>query len=230
MTVHILSAGAAKGLVHGAAPAFGQASGHAIEGAFGAVGAMREKYAALEPCDVIVLTAAMIAELMRDGEVLEGSARDLGRVRTGVAVLAQGAVPPIADRAQLRAALEQASDVYLPDPQRATAGIHVMKVIAQLGLAEVLAPKIRAFPNGAAAMAAMAGAGDARAIGLTQVTEILYTEGVRLAGVLPAEFELSTIYTAGVTRRAADPALAARLVAFLGGLESLALRRAGGFE
>ena len=230
MTVHILSAGAAKGLVHGAAPAFAKASGHAIDGAFGAVGAMREKYAALEPCDVIVLTAAMIAELMRDGEVLEGSARDLGRVRTGVAVPAQGAAPPIADRAQLRAALEQASAVYLPDPQRATAGIHVMKVIGQLGLADALAPRIRAFPNGAAAMAAMAAAGDARAIGLTQVTEILYTEGVQLAGALPAEFELSTVYTAGVTRRAADPVLAARLVAFLGGPESLALRRAGGFE
>ena len=230
MTVHILSAGAAKGLVHGAAPAFAKASGHAIDGAFGAVGAMREKYAALEPCDVIVLTAAMIAELMRDGEVLEGSARDLGRVRTGVAVPAQGAAPPIADRAQLRAALEQASAVYLPDPQRATAGIHVVKVIGQLGLADALAPRIRAFPNGAAAMAAMAAAGDARAIGLTQVTEILYTEGVQLAGALPAEFELSTVYTAGVTRRAADPVLAARLVAFLGGPESLALRRAGGFE
>ena len=230
MTLHILSAGAAKGLVGAVAAEFERASGHAIAGAFGAVGAMREKYMAGEPCDVILLTAAMIGELEAAGEVAAGSARDLGRVRTGVAVPEGAPVPRIDDRGGLAAALEAASAIYLPDPLRATAGIHVMKVIGALGLADALASRIRAFPNGAAAMAAMAGAGDARAIGLTQVTEILYTAGVRLAGPLPAQFELATVYTAAVTRRAADPALAARLVALLGGPDSLERRRAGGFE
>lgn len=230
MTLHILSAGAAKGLVGGVAAGFERATGHAIEGAFGAVGAMREKLAAGEPCDVILLTAAMIAELEGAGEVAAGSARDLGRVRTGVAVPEGVPVPPIGEPAALAAALAGASAIYLPDPQRATAGIHVMKVIGALGLADALAPRIRAFPNGAAAMGAMALAGDPRALGLTQVTEILYTAGVRLAGPLPAQFELATVYTAAVTRRAADPALAARLVELLGGQDSLALRRSGGFE
>ncbi len=67
-------------------------------------------------------------------------------------------------------------------------------------------------------------------IGCTQVTEILYTDGVRLAGVLPSEFELATGYTAAVAARSADPERARRLVALLSGEGSRDLRRAGGFE
>jgi molybdate transport system substrate-binding protein len=236
MTLHILSAGAAKGLVGALAGEFERATGHDIAGAFGAIGAMREKYLAGERCDTIILSAAMIRELAAAGEVDPGSIADLGRVRTGVAVPAGAPLPPVGDAAQLREALARARAVYFPDPQRATAGIHFMKVLGELGLAQALGERLRAFPNGAAAMAEMARAvqagelAPADAIGVTQVTEILYTPGVQLVAPLPAQFELATVYTAAVTRRAADPSLAARLVALLSGPQSAPVRAAGGFE
>jgi molybdate transport system substrate-binding protein len=67
-------------------------------------------------------------------------------------------------------------------------------------------------------------------IGCTQVTEILYTPGVRLAGLLPHEFELATVYTAAVCARAQEPLAAAEFVRMLAGDEATALRQAGGFE
>jgi ABC-type molybdate transport system substrate-binding protein len=67
-------------------------------------------------------------------------------------------------------------------------------------------------------------------IGCTQVTEILYTDGVRLAGVLPAGSELSTEYAAAVVARAAEPEIARRVVQRSGGAPTLAVGRAGGFE
>ena len=39
-------------------------------------------------------------------------------------------------------------------------------------------------------------------LGCTQVSEILYTEGVELVGPLPARFELSTVYSGAVATHA----------------------------
>ena len=60
--------------------------------------------------------------------------------------------------------------------------------------------RLRPYPNGATAMRALAGARRTSPIGCTQVTEILNTPGVALVGPLPKQFELATVYTAGVQR------------------------------
>jgi molybdate transport system substrate-binding protein len=69
-----------------------------------------------------------------------------------------------------------------------------------------------------------------RPIGCTQVTEINNTPGVALVGVLPREFELATTYSLGVSARATVPAVARKLVGWLTGPESAALRSRAGFE
>jgi molybdate transport system substrate-binding protein len=68
------------------------------------------------------------------------------------------------------------------------------------------------------------------AIGCTQITEILYTPGIELVGPLPVEFELATVYSAGIAARAAQPDAARRLIELLAGPDSRALRAEGGFE
>jgi molybdate transport system substrate-binding protein len=78
-------------------------------------------------------------------------------------------------------------------------------VLRRLGLHDRLAHRFATFPSGAVAMRELAASSDDVPIGCTQVTEILYTDGVRLAGVLPSEFELATGYTAAVAARSADP-------------------------
>ena len=79
-------------------------------------------------------------------------------------------------------------------------------------------------------MREMAQAGERGSIGCTQVTEILYTPGVQLAGVLPPEFELATVYTAAVCSAAREPKAAADLIGLLAGPDAAAVRLAGGFE
>jgi molybdate transport system substrate-binding protein len=230
MKLHILSGGAAQGLVAALAPDFEGATGCRVEGTFGAVGAMRERLLGGTPADILILTEELIGGLERDGRATAGSAVPLGVVRTGVAVRAGAAPPPIGDAVSLAAALRGADAIYFPDPERATAGIHFKKVLDGLGLAAELAPRLRPFANGAAAMAAMAGARDAAPLGCTQVTEIRATAGVALVGPLPKEFELATIYAAAVASDAAAPDLARRFVDRLAGAASAALRRRLGFE
>ncbi len=229
-TLHIISAGAAKGLVEGLAPGFEQQHGIAARGQFGAVGAMKEALMAGDACDVLILTQKLLEDLARDGRIDGTSIRPLGRVYTGVAVPEGAPTPAIDDEAALRASIEAATAIYLPDPVRATAGIHFAAVLDRLGIRQQVQARLRAYPNGATAMAEMARAGDLRALGCTQATEILYTRGVRLVGLLPKAFELATIYSAAVAMGAANASAAAAFVDALAAPANAALRKSGGFE
>jgi len=229
-TIRLLSGGAAQGLVRQLQDRFLAASGYQIEGGFGAVGAMRDKLLAGEPCDLVILTQALVDQLIGGGHVIAGSQTPLGVVKTGVAVKAGETAPDVTTAAALKAALLAARGVYFPDPVKATAGIHFMKVLQALGIAEALAARLRSFPSGATAMREMVQAGEAGLVGCTQVTEILYTPGVQLVGLLPSEFELATVYTAAVCSAAREPQAAADLIRLLASPETAAIRSAGGFE
>ncbi|WP_341915171.1 substrate-binding domain-containing protein [Polaromonas sp. YR568] len=228
--LHLLSGGAAKGLVSALQARFLAQTGLAIEGRFNAVGMMRDQLLAGAPCDVVILTDALITQLTDSGHVVPGSARPLGVVKTGIA-MKDGAVPPLLENeAQLRQALLSASAVYFPDPVKATAGIHFMNVLKQLGIDVELGARLRPYPNGAAAMQALSQAGEPGAIGCTQVTEIIFAPGVQLVAPLPKAFELATVYTAAVCSQATQPQAAATLIALLTSEEVAGLRSAGGFE
>ncbi len=228
--VNVLSGGAAQGLVTQLAARFRELAGADIAGQFGAVGVMKDKLLAGEHCDVLILTEALIQQLTAGGHARVGSARALGIVKTGVAVKDGEALPDVSTPDALKAALLGATGIYFPDPVKATAGIHVMKVLKALGIDEELGSRLRPFPNGATAMREMSQAQEKGLLGCTQVTEILYTPGVTLVADLPKAFELATVYTAAVAENAGDAALAARLIELLCSDEAAGLRRAGGFE
>jgi molybdate transport system substrate-binding protein len=230
MNLTILSGGAANGLVSSLAPQFKAETGADIDGTFGAVGAMRDKLIGGASADMMILTAALIAELTKAGHVAAGSAADLGTITTGVAVRSGDPRPAVGDADVLRAALRAADGIYFPDPKLATAGIHFAKVLERLGIADEVAPRLRTFPNGQTAMAALAAQQGGRPIGCTQITEILNTKGVALVGDLPPEFALATVYTLGVCTRARSPDLARRFAALLTGEASRDLRRKLGFS
>jgi len=154
----------------------------------------------------------------------------LGAVRTGIAVRDGDSLPDVNDAAALRATFTVANAIYLPDPERATAGVHFIKVLQTLGIHRDVAARLRPFPNGAAAMRALADEGGRGDIGCTQMTEIRYTRGVTAVGPLPAGLDLTTVYAAAATRHAEDAAVARRFVALLTGPRSEEIRVAGGFD
>jgi molybdate transport system substrate-binding protein len=228
-TLHILSGGAAQGLVSQLQPAFEAQHDCRIEGTFGAVGLMKDKLVAGAPCDLLILSQALIQDLAAQARADAASARPVGLVKTGVALKNGRAPVKLASEADLKALLQAASAIYFPDPNKATAGIHFMKVLQALGLAEG-SGKLRTFPNGATAMAALAQAPEADAVGCTQVTEILFTQGVQLTGLLPPPHELTTTYTAAVAANAKEPELARQLIAALTAAEAAPTRRDCGFD
>jgi molybdate transport system substrate-binding protein len=228
-TLHILSGGAAQGLVGSLAAKFKAMTGFDIGGEFGAVGAMADKLRKGTPTDIVILTSAILAKLADEKLVVPASISDVGLVETALAVRSRDPKVSVTDAATLRAAFLAADAIFVPDTKASTAGIHVAKVLEQLGIAGEVAARLKIYPNGATAMRQMAASDAARPIGCTQSTEIISTEGVVLSGSLPKGCELATMYTAGVTTQAAYARPAQALIDVLVGADQQASRSAAGF-
>jgi molybdate transport system substrate-binding protein len=227
--LNILSGGAAQGLVAGLAPDFKKLTGFDIAGEFGAVAVMAEKLRNGTAADIVILTAKMIADLAGERLVVRVSIADVGLVETAIAVRTRDPKVGANDAASLRAALVAADAIFVPDTKASTAGIHVSKILQQLGIADDVAARLKIYSNGATAMRQLAASEARRPIGCTQSTEIISTPGVMLSGSLPPGCELSTVYTAAVTTRAAHAKQAQSLIDLLIGAEQRELRERAGF-
>jgi molybdate transport system substrate-binding protein len=205
------------------------ATGAELHAEFMPVGALEQKLLAGERCDVVVSTQAMLEAFAGEGRVDGATTALLGRVHAGIAARAGARAPAIDTADGLRAALAAAKRIYVPDPERATAGRHFVKVMREMGLYGALSPRLSVHGSGVAAMTALASSDDG-CLGSTQVTEIRGVPGVTLIGALPAPFDLVTTYAAAVCANARDPELARRFVAMLVAPAAASLRSAAGFE
>lgn len=226
--VKVLSAGAAEALLRSLAPQFEAVNGCSIDSEFGNAGVVAGKLKAGEAADLVILPDEPLAEFGRTGRIIPDSIAPIGTVGTGLAVPHGEAVPLLDVIDQFKQALMNARSLYAPDWRNATAGIHFRRVLEKLGIWNAVAPRLKTFPNGAAAMRALAAA-SGPCIGCTQATEILGEPGVAFAGYLPDQFKLATIYSAGVCASAAEATLARKLITLITGEQSRAGRAAAGF-
>jgi len=204
-SIRILSAGAAQAVVEKIAAAYTRETANAVKAEFSAVGAMKARVVGGEAVDLIILTAALIDELVVSGHVAAGTRADLGKVGTGVAVRAGSGKPDVSSAQGLRDTLLGASTVVFPDPATATAGKVVMQLFERLGVSAEVVPKAKTFPNGYAAMGWLADSAG-QALGITQITEILANPGVSYCGPLPGDLQVRTVYSAGLASGASGAA------------------------
>ena len=228
-TLNVLSGGAAQGLVGSLAAKLKEQTGLDIGGDFGAVGAMADKLRSGTPADILILTSALIATLAKEGLADSASVKDVGRVETALAVREADAPVSAPDAARLRSVFLAADAIFVPDTKVSTAGIHVAKVLEQLGIADEVEGRLMIYPNGATAMRHMAASDAKHPVGCTQATEIIATKGIRLSGALPKGCDLATMYTAAVTKGAAHAREAQILIDLLTGRDQAPLRERAGF-
>ncbi len=229
-TLNVFSAGAAQAAVTLIAEKFQRESGNLINANFGAVGAMKARVVAGEPADVVILSAALIDELIAAGMITPGSRVDLGKVGTGIAVRAGMPLPDVRDSRVMRGNMLATTRIVCPDPAMATAGKVAMKVLDQLGITAEIKSRLQFFPNGHAAMAHLAQSSGTLEMGITQITEIVANKGVTFVGPLPPELQSMTMYSAGVAARSAHPERAREFVRRLTGFNAQAVLSAAGFD
>lgn len=208
----LLSAGAVKGGVAQLAQEYERATGQGVAIDYAPAPELRDRLAAGESADVVILPQSMIEESAKHGRVVADSRALLGRSRMGVTVHANAPKLELTDTAAFKQLVLGASAVVY---NTASSGIYSAKLLDKLGLAQTLGSKVVVVKSGAAIMEYVAEHPPA-AVGLAQISEImvLVAKGcaVRLAGPLPDEIQNSTTYFAAVTAQGAARPAAGALV------------------
>jgi len=228
--LNLLAAGATEAAVRDEIGIFNTQSGLTVNFTFGSAGAVRDMVLSGTPADVVVVTPAIITTLDGQQRVSPGSRVDLGRVGGGLAVKAGAPLPAIATADELTQTLLDADEVYYADPKLATAGAALMTVVDSLGIGDQVRAKGHTAPGGKEAMQNMTQSTAARAIGATQISEILSVPEATLVGEYPGALQVKTTYSAIIiagTERLAD---AQQLVQFFLGPDFQARLARSGFE
>ena len=208
---------------------FTRATGHEADLTFGTVGALQQKLDAGERADVLVLSEPGIAKLERAGALVAGSRREVARTSIGIAVREGAAAPDIATPDAFRAALVAARAVAFSDAAvGGSAGVHLAKLFAELGLAEAIKAKGMPQQNGGE-VARRVAEGSAE-LGMTLIAEIVPIAGARVIGPLPAPLGNDAVYSAAVAAGSDAVDAGRAFIAALTRPETRAQWQAAGFE
>jgi len=196
-------------------PQFERASGHTLRITYGPTGGLAKRLTDGEAADLIILADTGLDELMKQGKVVPGRT-DFARTGIGVAVRRGAPKPDIASPEALKRALLNAKAVAHTAP--AGGGItamHLLRMFEKLGIAQEVGAKTQLAtggPNGRVSTIVASGEAD---IGLQQASELMSNPGVDLVGLLPAELQQITIYSAGITANAKEAEAAQAFIRFI---------------
>ena len=167
-----------------------------------------------------------IAESSKGGKLDIVMGRAVAQSRVGIAVRKGAPKPDISTAAALKAALLAASSISF-NPQ-GLSGSHMLKVIDTMGIAAELKPKLRVPPVSASEDVAKGVA----ELGVTQVSEIIpyAAVGAELAGPLPPEVQLYTVFSIALAAKAQQGDAAQALIAYLRAPAIVPVLKAKGLE
>jgi molybdate transport system substrate-binding protein len=208
---------------------FERTSGHKMIIQYSTMGAITERMRGGEEADLVISSAQSIATLLSEGKIEAASQIRISKVGVGV-VVPSGTVPSaIATVDDLSRALVAAKTIVYADPSGGgAAGIHIARVIQQLGLAEQVKPKVKLGAGGDVTEVTVAqGEG---ALGMTQVSEIVGKPGAVFVGPFPEKIQTDTVFAAGRPIGAKQREAVMAFLDFLKSPEALATMKAKGMQ
>ena len=221
---------AMKAAVDELAPPFERASGHVLRITYGPSGGLARRLNAGEPADLVVVDSKALDELIKQGKVAPGRT-DVARTGIGIAVRKGAPKPDVSSPEALKRALLAAKSIAHTAP--AGGGVtaaHVMGVFEKLGIAAEVTPKVKLAaggPNGRVSVLVSSGEAE---IGLQQVSELMSNSEVEVIGMLPAELQQMTTYSAGATTGAREAEAAKVLIKALTAPSAAPIYKAKGLD
>jgi len=163
-----------------------------------------------ERFDVVVLSPAVVDELIRENKIVGSSRVDIMRAGIGVAVRAGDPKPDIGSVAAFTSALLNAKSIaYL---KTGASGIYLAELIRKLGIADQLQGKTKRPEEDIVGPMVARGEAD---LGITAISTLLATPGVSVVGPIPEAVQSYVIFTGGISTRASSQAAAQALLNFL---------------
>jgi molybdate transport system substrate-binding protein len=223
--ITVMASNGVKTVLQELAPRFETATGHTIVFRFGTAADLKAQIDKGDAFDVAILTSAIVDDLIKQGTLAAATRADIARSGAGVAIRKGAPRPDVATADAFKRTLLAARSIAIVG-QGATAGI-MTSIFDRLGIAEEMRKKTRRL-SGVSAADAVA-SGDAE-LGFTQISEILPVAGAELAGPLPSELQIYTVFTAAVSARAKQLAAARSFITSLTAPAAVDVVKAKGME
>ena len=204
-------------------PQFEKASGHHVTVIWDGVTNVAKRVAGGEPADIVILPAAQIEDLTRQGKLAAGSRTDVARSGIGVAVRVGAPKPDLRSGEALKNALLKAETIaYSTGPS----GVYIQRLLQQWGIADAVKARIVVAPTNTPVGEILAKGG--AEIGFQQVSELINIKGIEFLGPLPSDVQDVTPFAAALHTSAAAPDAAKALMKFLSApTAASAFKRAG---
>jgi molybdate transport system substrate-binding protein len=226
--IRVLTGGAPKEVLVELIPGFEKKTGHSVHVTYAVITAIRQKLAAGEKPDVVMIPSHVLAAEAKAGIVRGTPRRDLGTVRIGVVVRDGASKPDISTLAKFKAVVLNAKSMTHSNPTATPSGAHLAKVWEKLGLTDALKAKVTHLSSLDGGVQAIV---DGKIeIGFYPVSEIISVKGVTLAGMLPHDVQLDTVYAGGVHTASTQPDAAIAFVDFLADPSNAKHWKDAGFE
>ncbi len=226
--IQVLTGGAPKEVLIELIPEFERKTGHKVHVAYAVITVIRQKLAAGEKPDVVMIPAPVLAAEAKAGLVRDVPRRDLGTVRIGVVVRDGTPKPDVSTVDKFKAAVLSAKSMVHSNPTATPSGAHLGKVWEKLGVADVVNAKVTHLSSLDGGVQAIV---DGKVeIGFYPVSEIISVKGVTLVGLLPKDVQLDTVYAGGVHAASAAADAAIAFVNFLADPAHASTWKKAGFE
>ena len=212
--IHVMTSGGFTAAYNELAPQFERSTGRTVHTAYGAsMGAAAESIPSRlgrgEPADVVILARPALDALVAQGNVVAGSQVDLVRSSIGFAVRAGAPRPDISSVDALRRTLLDAPSIAY---SASASGVYYeTELLKKLGIEEQVKPKSKRILS--ERVGTVVARGEA-ALGLQQVSELLPIDGIVFIGVLPAEVQRVTVFSAGISTTSREPEAAKQLIRY----------------
>jgi molybdate transport system substrate-binding protein len=209
-------------------PSFERDTGNSLRVSYGPSGGVARRFLGGEPADVIVIDSGKLSELVQQGNVLP-SLTDVARTGIAICVRKGAPKPDVSTPEALKRALLAAKSIGQTDP--AGGGItadHIMRMFERLGITAEVTPKVKLAaggPNGRVSVLVSSGEAE---IGLQEISELMTNPDVEVIGMLPPELQRITVFSAGITASAKQPAAGHALIGFLTAPAALAIYKTKG--
>jgi molybdate transport system substrate-binding protein len=234
--LNVLSGGAMRAAVSELAATFENVSNHKLVIRYGTVAKIAEQIASDEPVDVAILSDPLFGTLVRAGKIVGGTTTRLAHVPIALAVKSGMTKPEIGSVQALRKTLLDAASITYGDPAMGdAAGVHMARVIENLGLAAEMKPKTRlisppAGQSGAQFLSGMFQRGEI-GVAIAPISVLMEAKGGDIVGLLPAELQTADLtFFAGVPSTCRHPFEAKTLIDFLAGPLAKPVYRAKGMD
>lgn len=224
--IRVLCSVALKAVAEELFPQFEKSTSHKVVVQFGLAATHKQKAESGEPFDLIVVTPAMLDDLIKQGKVAADTRTIVARSGLALVIKAGARKPDIRTVDSLKRTLLDAKSITYT--KEGASGVLFAGVIQKLGIADALAPKTQYTAAGEEASANVV-SGRAE-LGVLPVSEILPVKGAELGGMFPGETQQYIVMAAGVSAKAAAGAAARDLLKFLMAPSALSVLKAKGME